>query len=132
MRRNLAASATVDIEVLALGPLFVHEAKNRIIRLGVLEDHAGNLKQSSAQMRRAAFGDPARFGIEGAKLEGRRIHASKSNQCALMSETSHIADLGHKLGASDFARTIHGHYHIELWQQRGQTSISPCKMYSAS
>lgn len=45
----------VDIEVLALGPLFVHEPKNRIIRLGVLEDYAGDLKQSSAQMRRVAL-----------------------------------------------------------------------------
>ena len=111
----------VNIEVLALGPLFVHEAENGIVRPGVLEDYAGYLKQCSAQMRRSALGNSAGFGIEGARLIGRRIHTSKSNQSSLMSEAPNIANLGHKLGACDFACTIHGHYHVKLRQQRSQT-----------
>ena len=62
------ACHSVNIEMLALGPLFIHEAKNRIIRLGVLEDNSGNLEESSAKLRRAALGDTAGFGIESAGL----------------------------------------------------------------
>lgn len=107
----------IDIEMLAFGPLFVHKPKNRIVKFGVLEDYAGDLKQCSAQMRRSALGNSAGFRIEGAGLIGRCIHASKSDQSSFMGEAPHITDLSHELRAGDFARAIHGHYHVKLRQQ---------------
>ena len=38
-----------------------------------------------------------------------------------MRETAHITNLGHELRSSDFTSTIHGHDHLELRQQGGQT-----------
>lgn len=45
----------VNVNVLALGLLFVYELKYRIGRVGVLEDRAGDHEQGSSQMGRASF-----------------------------------------------------------------------------
>ena len=76
----------VNVKVLALSPLFIHELKYGIGRVRVLEDCAGDHKQGFSQMGRAAFGDTAGFGIERAGLEGRRIHARKGHQSALVEQ----------------------------------------------
>ena len=44
---------SIDVEVLALGPLFVHELKYGIVRGRVLEDRAGDHKQGFPQMKGA-------------------------------------------------------------------------------
>ena len=49
----------VDVKVLALGPLFVHELKYGVVRVRVLKDGAGNHEQGFSQMRRASLGDAA-------------------------------------------------------------------------
>ena len=68
------ARHSVDVEVFALGALFVHELKDRVGGIGVLEDGAGDLEEGPAQMGRTTLGDAAGLGIEGARLEGRRVH----------------------------------------------------------
>ncbi len=45
----------VDVKVLALGPLFVHELKYGIVRGRVLEDRAGDHKQGFPQMKGAVL-----------------------------------------------------------------------------
>ena len=110
----------VDIKMLTLGPLFIHELKYGIGRVRVLEDRAGDHEQGFSQMGRAALGDAAGFGVECAGLERRRVHACKSHQSALMGEPPHIADLRYELRSSDFPRALHRHDHIELRQQGSQ------------
>lgn len=51
------ARHSVDVKVLAFGLLFIHELEDRVIRVGVLEDGAGDLKESPAQMGRTMSGD---------------------------------------------------------------------------
>ena len=104
----------VDIKVLALGPLFVHELKDWIGRVGVLEDDTGDLEQGSAQMGGTSFGDAARLGIECTRLEGRRVHFREGHQSALVGKPPHIADLRYGLRSGDLACALHGHDHIEL------------------
>ncbi len=122
-----STSHGIDIKVLALSPLFVHELKNGIVRVGVLEDRAGNHEQGFSQMRRAALGDAAGLGIECTGLERRRIHARKGHQSALVGKPPHIADLCHKLWSGDLACALHGHDHIEFRQQGGQTEHLPAQ-----
>ena len=40
----------VNIKVLAFRPLFVHELKDRVFRIGVLKDHTANGKQHPSKM----------------------------------------------------------------------------------
>ena len=74
----------VNIKVLALSPLFIHELKYGIGRVRVLEDRAGDHEQCFSQMGGAALGDAAGFGVECARLERRRIHAREGHQRALV------------------------------------------------
>ena len=78
------AGHSVNIEVLTLGSLFVHELKYGIGRVRVLEDRAGDHEQGFSQMGGAALGDAAGFGVECARLERRRIHAREGHQRALV------------------------------------------------
>ncbi len=106
----------VDIKMLALGSLFVHELKYGIGRVRVLEDRAGDHEQGFSQMGRAALGDAAGLGVEGTGLERRRVHACKSHQSALMGEPPHIADLRHELRPGDITSALHFHDHIKFRQ----------------
>ena len=115
------ASHHVNIKVLALGPLFVHELKYGIGRVGVLEDRTDDHEQGLSQMGRAALGDTAGLGVEGTGLERRRVHARKGHQGALVGKPPHIADLRHELRPGNFTSALHGHDHIELRQQGGQS-----------
>ena len=76
------ASHHINIKMLALGPFLVHELEDRVSRIRMLEDDAGDLEQCLAQMRGAPFGDAAGLGVECAGLKGRRVHARKSHQSA--------------------------------------------------
>ena len=83
----------IDVKVLALGPLFVHELN---VRVGVLEDRTGDHEQGFSQMGGTAFRDAAGLGVKGAGLERRRVHARKSLQSALVGKPPHIADFRHE------------------------------------
>ena len=115
-----SASHHVNVKVLALGSLFVHELKDGIGRVRVLEDRADDHKQGFSQIGGTALGDAAGLGVEGTGLERRRVHARKSHQSALMGEPPHIADFRYELRSSDFPRALHRHDHIELRQQGSQ------------
>ena len=115
----------VNIKVLALGPLFVHELKYRVVRVRVLEDCAGDHEQGLSQMWRAALGDTAGFGVECTGLERRRVHAREGHQSALVGKPPHIADLRYELRSGDLASALHSHDHIEFRQHGGQTEHLP-------
>ena len=116
----------VDIEVLPFGPLPIHELKNEIAGIKVLEQNACDLEQRSAQMWRATFGDAAGFGIKRAGLKWWCIHAYKSYQSALVGEAAHIADLSHKLRAGDLSGSLHRHNDLKFRRQRSQAPhLSP-------
>ena len=83
----------VNIKMLALGPLFVHELKYGIGWVGVLKNSTDDHEQGFSQMGRAALGDAAGLGVECAGLEGRRVHARESHQSALVCETPYVPDL---------------------------------------
>ena len=51
----------VNVKVLALGSLFVHELKHRIGWAGMLEDGASDHEQSFSQMGRSLLRDTARL-----------------------------------------------------------------------
>ena len=116
-----SAGHHVNIKVLALGSLFIHELKYGIGRVRVLEDCAGDHKQGLSQIGGTALGDAAGLGVECAGLERRRVHAREGYQSALVGEPAHIANLRHKLRPGDLACTLHSHDNIEFRQQGSQT-----------
>ena len=122
----------VDVKVLALGPLFVHELKYGIGRVGVLEDCTGDHEQGFSQMGRAALGDAAGLGVKSAGLERRRVQTRKGHQSALVGKPAYIADLRHELRPGDFACALCGHDDIEFRQQGGQPEHLPRRIYNAS
>ena len=111
----------VDIKMLTLGPLFIHELKYGIGRVRVLEDRAGDHEQGFSQIQGTVLGDVAGFGVECAGLERRHVYAREGHQSALVSEPPHVANLRHKLRPSDLACALRFHDHIELRQQGDQS-----------